>query len=215
MLKIIFTAIFLAAFTFSNFAEAADKIKVAVMDLGEFGGAYTSELATKNVGAMVSAYIIKNLSSDARFSVIDKEFFEQQVKNKNLQAVGIISPKQAGEIAKILGVDYLIYGNVNNVTGDSGIFEVVRYGGGKSYEVKAKLIIRMMDIKNSGRQIVAAAEGIGVSKSSEIKISQDTIFFKIGATKIPQDSVHNAARKAAADAVTKLIESFFKRSKGG
>lgn len=208
MLKIFFASIFFIALTFSNFVEAANKPKVAVMDLGEFRGAYSSELGTQNVGTMVVDYIIKALQKDGRFVVIDREKFEEQLNTKNLQKAGINSPSRAREIAKILGIDYLIHGNVNNVGGNSSIFEVVPYGGGKFHEVKARLIIRMMDIKNDGLT-VAAAEGKGVSKSSEVKISQDTIFVKIGTAKIPQVSVSNALQKAASDVTAKLLKSFF------
>lgn len=208
MLKIIFSAIFFVAFTFSNFVAAADKPKVAVMDLGEFRGAYTSELGTENAGTMVVDYIIKALKNDGRFAVMDREYFEEQLNAKNLQKAGIISPSRAREIAKILGIDYLIYGNVNNVGGNSSIFEIVPYGGGNFHKVKVRLIIRIMDIKNEGR-IVAAAKGEGISNSSEVKVGKDTIFVKIGTAKIPQVSVHNALQKAASDSTHKLLESFF------
>ena len=209
MLKIIFSAIFLVAVTFSNFVEAADKPKVAVMDLGEFRGAYTSELNTQKVGAMVSDYIIKALTDDGRFTVISKRFFKEQIDAKNLQKAGIISPNQAKEIAKILGVDYLIYGHVSSVDGDDGVFEVIPYGGGKLYELKAQLHIRITAVKNGGRRIIAMAKGEGVSKSSEVKVGKDTIFLKIGVTKIPQVSVHNALKKAAFDATDKLLVKIF------
>ena len=215
MLKIIFSAIFFVAFTFSNFVAAADKPKVAVMDLGEFRGAYTSELGTENAGTMVVDYIIKALKLQVKITCQirasrkrRREYFEEQLNAKNLQKAGIISPSRAREIAKILGIDYLIYGNVNNVGGNSSIFEIVPYGGGNFHKVKVRLIIRIMDIKNEGR-IVAAAKGEGISNSSEVKVGKDTIFVKIGTAKIPQVSVHNALQKAASDSTHKLLESFF------
>ena len=211
MLKKILLTVILSVAFFSNFAEAADKYKVAVMDLGEFSGAYTSELSTENIGAMVSEYIVQALNKDGRFKVIERRLFEEQLKKKNLQQAGIIPAEQAAEIAKILGVDYLIYGNVNNVGGNSGIFEVVKYGGGKVHELRARLIIRMVDVKKDISRIVAAGKGEGFSKSSEVKLGDDTKFIKIGTAKIPQVSVHNAAKKAAYDAVAKLTESFFSK----
>ena len=204
-MKIILGIFFLLAVTFTNFVEAADKPKVAVMDLGEFSGAFTSELSTDNVGAMVSVHIIKSLTDEKKFTVIDKETFEKQLAAKNLQISGLISPNKAREIAKILNVDYLIYGNVDNVDGIEKVFDV-KLNGGKFNELKVRLTVRMMDVKTG--KILMAVKGEGISKSTEIKGGKGTLTIKIGTTEIPQICVHNAMQKAAQDVVDKLIKGF-------
>ena len=215
MLQKICLIIFLITIAFSNFVEAANKPKVAVMDLGEFSGAYTSEVNTSNVGTMVVEYITKALTDDGRFTVIDSEIFlEGQPNAKELEKAGIVSPSRAGEIAKILGVDYLIYGNFSSLTGKDGIFEVLKYSsGGRLYEIKATIIIRIADSKNDKGHLIAMAEGVGISKSSQVKVGKDSVSITVGTAKIPQESVHNAARKAAYDAIEKLLknlpENFF------
>lgn len=215
MLQKIFVIIFLVTVAFSNFVEAADKPKIAVMDLGEFSGAYTTEVNTEKVGTMVVDYMQKALNDDGRFTVISRRLYKEQLNAKNLQKAGIVSPSRAREIAKILGVDYLIYGNFSSLTGKDGILEVLKYSsGGRLHEIKAKIIIRITDVKNNeGRQIITMAEGVGISKSSQVKVGKDTVSITVGTAKIPQESVHNAAQKAAYDAVAKLLknlpENFF------
>ena len=214
MLQKICLIIFLVTVAFSNFVEAANKPKVAVMDLGEFSGAYTSEVNTEKVGTMVVEYILEALTDDGRFMVIDRELYEKQLNEKNLQKAGLISPSRAGEIAKILGVDYLIYGNFSSLTGKDGIFEVLKYSsGGRLYEIQAKIIIRIADSKDDKGHLIAMAEGVGISKSSQVKAGTNTVSITIGTAKIPQESVHNAAKKAAYDAVANLLknlpENFF------
>ena len=214
MLRKNFLIIFFITVAFSNFVEAENKPKVAVMDLGEFSGAYTSEVNTAKVGSMVVEYILEALTDDGRFSVIDTGPLESQPNAKDLQKAGIISPSRAGEIAKILGVDYLIYGNFSSLTGDDGILEVLKYSsGGRLYEIKATITIRIADSKNDKGHIVAMAEGVGISKSSQVKVGKDSVSITVGTAKIPQESVHNAAQKAAYDAVAKLLknlpENFF------
>ncbi|MBQ7705196.1 MAG: hypothetical protein IJT73_07215 [Selenomonadaceae bacterium] len=216
MLQKIFLIIFLVTVAFSNFVEAANKPKVAVMDLGEFSGAYTTEVNTAKVGSMVVDYMQQALAKDGRFSVIDTGPLESQPNAKDLQKAGLISPSRAGEIAKILGVDYLIYGNFSSLTGKDGIFEILKYGsGGKLYEIKAKIMIRIGRVQNDKEEmpVIAMAKGEGISKSSQVKAGKDSVSITIGTAKIPQESVHNAARKAAYDAVAKLLknlpENFF------
>lgn len=204
MLRIIFLTMFLVTVTFSNFVEAADKPKIAVLDLGAFDGAFTNELNTEKVGTMVSDYIIKALTEDGRFTVID---IEQKLEDKNLQISGVISSEKACEIAKVIGgIDYIVCGNVNGVSSDTRIFEVVQ-NGGNFHSIKTRLHVRIMEVKTG--QIVAAANGEGVSKSSEVHGGQSKIFIRIGTSKIPQVCVHNATRNAAFDAVKNLSANFF------
>ena len=204
-MRIIFWIFFFLAITFTNFAAASDKPKVAVMDLDEFNGAFTSELNTDNVGAMASAYIAAKLADDKRFTIISRKIFKEQLDEKNLQISGLITPKKAAEIAKILNIDYLIYGNVDNVDGIEKVFDV-KLNGGKFHELKAYLIVRMMDVKTG--QIIAVAKGEGISKSTEFKGGKDALTIKIGTTEIPQICVHNAMKKAAENVAYKLMERF-------
>lgn len=204
-MRIIFWIFFFLAVAVTNFVEAAEKPKVAVMDLGEFSGAFISELNTDNVGAMASAYIENKLVADKRFTVISRELFKAELDKKILQISGLITANKAAEIAKILNVDYLIYGNVDNVDGIEKIFDV-KLNGGKFHELKACLIVRMMDVKTG--QIIAAVKGEGISKSTEFKGGKDALTIKIGTTEIPQICVHNAMKKAAENVAYKLMERF-------
>lgn len=125
---------------------------------------------------------------------------------QKMKISGVIPPSIAKEIAKILNVDYLIYGDINSVDGDRLIIEVVS-NGGKFHSVKVSMIVRMMNVKTG--DIVTAARGEGISKSSEIKVGKGKIgFITIGKNKIPQVSVHNATKKAAFSMVDNLIKNF-------
>lgn len=204
-MRIIFWIFFFLAVAVTNIVEAAEKPKVAVMDLGEFKGAFISELSTDNVGAMASDYIAKKLVADKRFTVISREIFKKQLDEKNLQISGVISANKAAEIAKILNIDYLIYGNVDSADGIEKVFDV-KLNGGKFHELKACLIVRMTDVKTG--KIIAVAKGEGMSKSTEFKGGKDALTIKIGTTEIPQICVHNAMRKAAENVAYKLMERF-------
>ena len=203
MWKIILLMIFFI--TFASFSEAAEKSKVAVMDLGAYDGSYSNNLNTENIGAMASEYIIQALHENGKFTIIDREIVDEEIAAQRLKISGLIPPSVAKEIAQILKADYLIYCNINSVDSDSLTVEVVM-NGGKFHSVKVCMIVRMVNVKTG--DIVAVAKGEGVSKSSEIKVGKSKLgFITIGKHKIPQISVHNAAKKAAYSMVDKLVAS--------
>lgn len=204
MRQIICLAIIFA--TLTNIAAAAEKPRVAVMDLGAYDGSYSNRLNTDNIGAMASDYIIEALIENGKFTAIERETVAEEIAAQELKISGLIPPSIAKEIARILGVDYLIYGNINSVDSDSLTVEVVM-NGGNFHSVKVCMIVRMMDVKTG--DLVAVAKGEGVSKSSEIKAGTGKVgFITVGKHKIPQVSVHNATKKAAYSMVDKLVASF-------
>lgn len=205
MLKILRVLIFFTVI--SNFACAAEKPRVAVMDLGAYSGSVTSDLKTEHIGEAAAEYIIQALNNDGRFAVVDSANFAEKIAAKNLKTAGLIPPSVAREIAAICNVDYLIYGNISGVNSDSFILEVIK-NGGKFHSLKVKMIVRMMKVETG--DIVSMAEGVGVSKSSEIKLGKDNIgFITVGKDKIPQNSVINATKKAAYSMVKELGAFFF------
>ena len=196
--------IFLLMMIFSQ--ASAEKIKVAVMDFGQYSGAITSDINSENIGVMTSDYLIEALVESGYFEVISKELVEEKFAEENISTVGIISPSRAKKISEILGVRYLIYGNVNSLGSDSVSLEVSG-SGGKFHSIKAKVIPRMMDATNG--DVVGMVSGEGVSKSSEVKISAKFITIKIGSYKVPQVCVHNSIKKAAYNSVDAMIEQLF------
>lgn len=204
MLKIFLSAIIFSAMIFTSAtAKFQDMPKVAVMDFGKLSD--TSDgINTDNVGFAVSDYIIEALVESKKFKVIAKDHLEEILLEHGLDTVGIIPPSQAREIGKILGVRYIIYGNVNDVNSDTFTLEIIQ-NGADVHTVKALIIARMMDVETG--DIVTAARGEGKSDSSKVKISAPNVgYLAIGTAKVPQVSVHNAIKKAAYSMVDLLIK---------
>lgn len=185
----------------SGRAFAEEKIRVAVMDLGQYNGAITSGLSSENLGAMASVYLTQALQESGKFFVASQELVAEEIAAANLQTSGIIAPSMARKIAKVLDVDYVIYGTINGVNGDTMKIEVIS-SGANVHTVRAILIVDMMYAK-TGRLIVARGEG--TSKSSRVKVGNDTATITVGKKKIPQVSVHNAIQKAAYSVVEDMI----------
>ena len=214
IIKKIFSATMLATlflFTTNLSAVSANefsgKFDVAVMDLGKHSGAIGGEIASNHLGEMASEYVIEALVESGKFNVISKRLAEENLAKEGLSISGIIYPSAAKKIGKILGVKYLIYGNVSGVTGDTLTIEVFS-NGTKVHSVKSTLVVRMSDVTSG--DIVTAARGEGVSKSSHVKAGYEKFgYITIGKKKIPQVSVHNAIKKAAYATVDVLIERLF------
>ena len=188
-------------------AELMDKPTVAVMDFGRHVGATTDDIVFENTDETSSDYIIEALVERGKYDVVDKDLLAEKLMQENLNTKGIIDPDTARRIGEILGVRYIIYGNVNDVTGSSTGVQIYD-NGADVYTVKAHIIARMMDVTTG--DIVMAAKGEGKSKSSTAKVGTDRLgYITIGTAKISQVSVHNSIKKAAYNMVDKLTERLF------
>ena len=206
MLKIFLTSILFSLIILMMLNSAAAKFqempKVAVMDFGKLSK--SAGVNTDNVGLAVSDYIIEALVDSGKFKVMAKDHLAEVLAEKNLDTTGIIPPSKARQIGEILGVRYIIYGNVNDVNSDTFTLEIIQ-NGADVHTVKALIIARMMDVETG--EIITAARGEGKSKSSKVKISAPNIaYLTIGTAKVSEVSVHNAIKKAAYSMVDLLIK---------
>ena len=187
---------------FINFAQVSAWTRieinstVAVMDFEPHESNSNTNLDLMNAEKTSSEYVTNRLAESKKFTVIDRYKFEDELKD--LDTLGLISPDDAKKIGEILGVKYIVYGNVTDVTvaTDKAAFVNVN-------RVRAHLVIRIMDVDTG--KIIMAARGQGDSESSFIGDSEEK-FITIGAVKVSQESVHNSLQKASFQAVDILIE---------
>lgn len=208
------TLISLMLFAQSVFAAALPPkdTAVAVMDFGTRPGATTSEINIHNAEYTSSEYVINQLVKRQYFVVKDKDVVMNKLKAENLKTTGLIDPDTARRIGQMLGVRYIIYGNVVNVSvSDTGTEIMYNIGGGVNVcTVKAHIIGRMMDVETG--DILMAVRGDGKSKSSFVKLRAgndliNTHVITIGTKKVTMDSVHNAIQKGAELMVDNMIST--------
>lgn len=175
---------------------------VAVMDFGIYQGT-AAEAMTVDDGESASAYIIARLVESKKFDVVDKMVIEDKIVDEHLSASGIIDADSAKRIGELLGVPYIIYGNVvdvglNSVGGSySGI-------GLDNNTIISHLNLRLMDTRTG--MILAVVKGKGESSAAYVKARvTHNASVKLGNIQVSMDAVHNAVRKAAFDAVDKLV----------
>lgn len=174
---------------------------VAVMDFGIYQG--TAECAmTVDNGEAASAYIINRLLETKQFDVVDRILIEENIANENIDISGVIDADSGRRIGELLGVPYIIYGNIVDICLDSVGGEVSGIGLDNN-TIISHITLRLMDAKTGN--ILAVVKGKGESSAAYVKArvtSRDTI--KLGNVQVSMDAVHNAVKKAAFDAVDKL-----------
>lgn len=209
-MKNFFAAILIACSIFSHAsAQIVENSNIAIMDLGTHEGAVPFDINIFNAGKAASEYLIQHLVQYGKFNVMDRTLVEDKIKAANLNTTGLIDPDSAKKIGELLGADYLVYGNVNDVT----LSETGASTAGIGFDistvtVKAHIIVRVMDVETG--QIISAAKGEGKSKGSFVRIKGGPIAeLAIGRTKVTQDSVHNALQKASFQTVDILIKRLY------
>lgn len=183
-----------------------EKASVAVMDFGIHSEAVPIDINIFNAGKTASEYVIDDLVKSNKFDVMDRFMVEDKIKAEHLNTTGIIDPDTAKRIGQILGVKYIIYGNVNDVTlsevnTDIGLSDVT------VCTVKSHLILRMMEVETGN--IVCIAKGEGKSKSSGTSV----LLIEVGSDKVTQNSVHNAIKQASAQTVNILTTRLYGNKK--
>ena len=183
-------------------ATIEENASVAVMDFGTHPDAVPIDINIFNAGKAASEYVIDGLVKSNKFDVMDRFMVEDKIKAEHLNTTGIIDSDTARRIGKILGAKYIIYGNVNDVT-LSDVGTSIIGTGATICTVKSHLILRMMNVETG--DIICAAKGEGKSKSGKSSV----ILIEVGNSKVSQDSVHNALKKAAIQTVDILIDRLY------
>ncbi|MBR0061764.1 MAG: hypothetical protein IJP68_09840 [Selenomonadaceae bacterium] len=171
---------------------------VAVMDLGVHQGTSEPDVNLLNAEKSSSEYIIQRLMETKNFEVKDRTMILNVLEKFNM--LGLIDPDTAKKLGEILGIRYIIYGNVVDVSVAVGKAGVV------VNTIKAHMVIRIMDVETGN--VLMAAKGEGKSASAFVGDSTEK-FITIGTTKVSQTAVHNALQKAAIQAVDVLNERLF------
>lgn len=84
------------------------KIKVAVLDFQLQGEGYD----TKDMGKIVSEWLITALVKEGRFEVVERRLLEQIFQEHKLIMTGVVDEQSATQVGKLLGVKVIISGSV-------------------------------------------------------------------------------------------------------
>ena len=199
---ILICAVILLTFAPAEAATIEKGASVAVMDLGVHQGTSDPDINLLNAEKASSEYVIQRLAATNKFEVKDRTLIFEVLQKFNM--LGLIDPDTAKKIGEMLGVRYIVYGNVIDVSVAVGKALVT------VNTVKAHMVIRIMDVETGN--ILMAAKGEGKSASAFVGDGMED-FIVIGTIKVTQTAVHNALQKAAFQAVDILIHKLYGKAK--
>lgn len=118
----------------------ADKPRVAVLEFGH----KALEAHWSRAGEAAQDMLITELVKSGRFTVVDRERLDALMREKNLSLSGDIDPRTAVQAGKLLGVEYIIFGNVTEFGEETA---KARVGFGVGLDVKRKKFISALDAR--------------------------------------------------------------------
>ncbi len=124
----------------ASLAGAADKPRIAVLEFGH----KALHASWTHAGQAAQDMFITDLVKSGRYSVIDRERLDALMREKNLSLSGDIDPSSAVQAGKLLGVEYLLFGNVT----EFGTTEKKARGGwGVAFNVKKREFVAALDAR--------------------------------------------------------------------
>ena len=174
------------------------------MDFGSRPYATSTEVRTQDLGGAASDHFIHALLKNG-FAVVDKDIAMDRLQMSGISTNEIVEPDSAKKIGEILGVRYILYGNVSNVSLSDITVEVEddSYEGSVTLcTVKAHVIARIMDVQSGN--VVMMFKGDGASKSTYVEAGKHGSVIAVGSGRVTLDSVNNAIHRAALEIVGKM-----------
>lgn len=152
------------------FAGLHDYPRIAVL---EFSNDSMVSDFTVNDTKSVTDRMVEALVDCDRFNVMERRQLQALANEHHLNMTGLIDPSSAAQVGKMLGVQYIVIGNIaaiSNKESEVG-YTNSTYGsaGNQQHQVFASVTARFVEIE-TGR-IVLAAHGFGRSTSTKTEIS--------------------------------------------
>jgi len=89
------------------------KTKIAVLDFQLQG----EQSGSKDMGKIVSEWLITGLVETGRFDVIERRLLEKILEEQKLGVTGAVDPNSAAQLGKILGVKTIVSGTLTSLEG--------------------------------------------------------------------------------------------------
>lgn len=118
----------------------ASKPRVAVLEFGH----KALEAHWSRAGEAAQDMFITELVKSGKFTVVDRERLDAIMREKNLSLSGEIDPRTAVQAGKLLGVEYILFGNVTEFGEETAKAQV---GWGIGVDVKRKKFVSALDAR--------------------------------------------------------------------
>lgn len=182
---------------------------IAVMELENKSGWQGYELGDGMADMLTTALV-----QTKKFRVIERARLKKILEEQELGASGLVTPQTAAKIGKLLGVQYMVIGSVNQYgTKSSG---ASAFGVGiKKNSAQVGLDIRLIDTATA--ELLTAATGQGSESSGSLDISNEDLIptdISIGSPDFNSTQIGKATRKAVDDVTKKVVKELGGKWKG-
>lgn len=148
--------------------DYSNPYSVAVLDFDNSNGNSYYGSRRLEPEKIIPAALTTELANSDRFTVVERTQLEAVLKEQSLGASGMVSAETAARLGQILGVEYLIVGNItefNIEEGKSSSFNMFGIGGSSKKADKAHVCVDVKVIDTESARIVAA---VSCRKTMEI-----------------------------------------------
>ena len=151
----------------SGQGQSPDQIRIAVMN---FENNSSWRYWGDNLGAAAADELVTQLFRVGKFSVVERSQIETILSEQDFGQSGRVSPSQAAEIGKLLGVQLILTGSITRFSIDRKGGRLRRFGLGASYsEAESSLDVRLINTNTA--EIMFADDGEGTVRMGGISIA--------------------------------------------
>jgi curli biogenesis system outer membrane secretion channel CsgG len=185
-------------------AVSFGKLKVAVVDF-----ANKSSFSGHGLGNGISDMFVTALVKTNRVSVVERDQLKKVLDEQGFSNSSLADPSTAIKVGKILGVQYIILGNVTEYGVSEHNIGVV-FVGVSNTEARVAVDARVIDTTNG--EIIIADSGSGSDSESGIAVAS-LYNLDIGGRGYEETIIGKAARKAVNELAGKVAVKFTLKGK--
>jgi len=147
----------------TNSISEDGKKKIAVIEFSDLEGNVTQ------FGKYLAEELITRLFRTKKFEVVERQLLNKIISEQKLSITGMIDPKSAKELGRILGVDAIVSGTITEFDADLKVnSRIISTETGKVFGVAATNIVKDDDVRKL-MGIISTAQSGEVQKQTEKK----------------------------------------------
>jgi len=177
--------------------------KIAVIPFRSTKSSFTLNgvaMASSEVSRRFSQALVTELTQSRRFTVLDREYMEEFLREKSLILSGNTPVSELMKIGEVLGVDYLLIGTISEVYQRQTPY-AIQVTGEKGYEYSASFVADYRIIVMATRQVKWADSVNIIINDSEIK--------KLSPSLKIEEIKHILFSKTAKNIIHKAMENIY------
>jgi TolB-like protein len=131
------------------------RIKIAVMPFRNSKGQYRSIesfVSSEVVSESLVQKLVTEFTQARKFSVLDRDYIAEYLKEKKMLLSPDASINELSKIGEVLGVDYMVVGNIKDFNINNYQY-VINVTGEKKYDLSATMLVEYRIIVMATRQI--------------------------------------------------------------